>query len=176
MKKYILLLSLLLPVAAFCQTTNLNAANQTVLGNATDNSANSTTKLPVIPCVANAAPPAWTEGNQVPCSTDKSGNARVIPSSLGVVDTERGGTITSGGTAQNAMSANTARKSWCIQNDPAATENLFVRADGNAATTTSGTALSPGSQVCSRPSMSQTSAVSVIAATTGHRFYATETQ
>jgi hypothetical protein len=50
---------------------------QPVVGASADNSANTTTKLPVIPCRANAADPAWTEGNQVPCSVDLLGRQRV---------------------------------------------------------------------------------------------------
>lgn len=45
---------------------------------AADNSANSTSKAPVLPCRANAATQTWTEGNQVPCSTDLNGNIRVL--------------------------------------------------------------------------------------------------
>lgn len=44
---------------------------------AADNSTNSTSKVPVIPCVATAAAPSYTEGRQVPCSSDLSGNRRV---------------------------------------------------------------------------------------------------
>lgn len=44
---------------------------------AADNSTNSTAKSPVLPCTANASAPSWTEGRQVPCSTDLSGNERV---------------------------------------------------------------------------------------------------
>jgi hypothetical protein len=42
-----------------------------------DNSANTTIKSPVLPCRANASAPTWTEGNQVPCSTDLTGAERV---------------------------------------------------------------------------------------------------
>lgn len=44
---------------------------------AADNSANSTAKLPVLSARANAAAPAWTEGNQVPLSVDLTGALRV---------------------------------------------------------------------------------------------------
>lgn len=45
---------------------------------AADNSANSTNKVPILPCRANAAAPTWTEGNQAPCSADLAGNIRFI--------------------------------------------------------------------------------------------------
>src|SRR2546426_959190 len=44
------------------------SANLLVAGPGTDNSANSTQKLSVLPARANAAAQAWTEGNQVPLS------------------------------------------------------------------------------------------------------------
>ncbi|HET6969967.1 MAG TPA: hypothetical protein VFH92_02480, partial [Phenylobacterium sp.] len=77
---------------------------------------------------------------------------------LHVTWTNRGGTVTSGGTAQNAMSANSSRKGWCVQNDPAATENLTVRADGTASAT-DGTVLQAGQQVCNVPGMTSVGAV-----------------
>jgi hypothetical protein len=43
---------------------------------AADNSTNSTSKVPTMPCVANATAPSWTEGRQVPCSTDLAGYQR----------------------------------------------------------------------------------------------------
>ena len=45
---------------------------------AADNSTNSSLKTPVLPARANANPPAWTEGNQVPLSVDLLGSARVL--------------------------------------------------------------------------------------------------
>src|SRR5271157_6362291 len=48
-----------------------------VAGNNTDNTANTTTKVATLSARANAANPSWTEGFQVPLSTDLSGNRRV---------------------------------------------------------------------------------------------------
>lgn len=92
-----------------------------------------------------------------------------------VVSTDRSGTVTSGGVAQNAMAANLSRKGWCIQNDPAATEALYVRTDG-AASASAGTALQAGQQVCSPANVVTTGAISVFAATTSHRWYGVEFQ
>jgi hypothetical protein len=55
-----------------------------VTGTATDNSTNSTVKLPVLPARANAAAPSWTEGNQAPLSVLLAGQLRTdITSWLG---------------------------------------------------------------------------------------------
>lgn len=89
--------------------------------------------------------------------------------------TDKGGTITTGGTAQAAIASNVARKAYCIQNDPAATEILSVRLNGTASAT-SGTILSAGKQACSQAGFIDTSAVSVFAATTGHRWFGYEGQ
>lgn len=43
---------------------------------AADNSTNSTSKVPTMPCTANAGAPSWTEGRQVPCSVDLNGYLR----------------------------------------------------------------------------------------------------
>jgi hypothetical protein len=99
-------------------------------------------------------------------------------SSGGVVTyttTDKGATITSGGTAQAAIALNASRKIWCIQNDPAATEVLNVRLNGTASANT-GTKLLAGQQACNAPGGTDTSAVSVFAATTGHRFFGFEGQ
>ena len=92
-----------------------------------------------------------------------------------VTTTDKSGTITTGGTAQTPIALNASRKQWCIQNDPAATEVLYVRVNGTAAPGV-GAALSPGDQVCSSGNMIDTAAVSVFAATTGHVFEGWEKQ
>lgn len=57
------------------QATAANLKTEAV-GASADNSANTTTKQPVIPARANAADPLWTEGNQAPLSVDLAGNQR----------------------------------------------------------------------------------------------------
>lgn len=100
-------------------------------------------------------------------------NASVGP--LAYTTTDKGGTVTTGGTAQAAIAANSNRKAWCIQNDPAATENMSVRVNGTASATT-GTIVTPGNQACNLPGALDTAAVSVFAATTGHRWFGYEGQ
>lgn len=75
-------------------TAGMSSGSTSVVGTASDNSTNSTAKLPVIPARANAAAQTWTEGNQVPLSTDLAGNARVIPASTEVHLGQVGGTTT----------------------------------------------------------------------------------
>lgn len=58
-------------------TSNAGTGNFNVIGIASDNTTNSTTKLPVLPARANTAAPTWTDGNQVPLSVDTSGALRI---------------------------------------------------------------------------------------------------
>lgn len=95
------------------------------------------------------------------------------PAFAGYRTTDKGGTLTAGGVAQNAIASNTQRQIWCLQNDPAETEVLMVRVGGTASATT-GIALDPGAQACGTPGDLDTGAVSVFAATTGHRWFAFE--
>jgi hypothetical protein len=97
----------------------------------------------------------------------------VAPASVSTTD--KAGTLTSGGTAQNAIASNASRKGWCIMNDPLASETLYVRANGTASATT-GIPLGAGVQACSSPSLIDTAAISVYAATTSHRWYGFEVQ
>ena len=92
-----------------------------------------------------------------------------------VTTTDKSGSITTGGTAQTAIAANLARKTWCIQNDPAATETLWERQNGTAAPNV-GVGLAPGAQVCNSPGLIDTSVISVFGATTGHKWSGSEQQ
>lgn len=113
-------------------------------------------------------------GTPLPTNTSVSVTVAAL-SPLAVTTTDKGGTITSGGTAQAAIALNASRKGWCIQNDPAATETLYVRVNGTASATT-GAPLVPGGGACSIQGLIDTAAVSVFAATTGHRWYGSEAQ
>jgi hypothetical protein len=57
--------------------SNLNA---TVVGTGTDNTTNSTSKLPVLAARANTAAPTWSDGNMVPLSVDTTGALRITGS------------------------------------------------------------------------------------------------
>lgn len=133
---------------------------------------------------ASAAPTPVTAGVNKPLNiglfsnlfttlTDNSGNV-IDMSGLGTT-TDKSGTITTGGVAQTAIALNAPRKGWCIQNPPTATENLSVRVGGTASATT-GTMLSPGQQACNQAALTDTAAISIFAATTGHVYTGFELQ
>ena len=94
---------------------------------------------------------------------------------MAVTGTDKSGSISSGGVAQNAIASNSSRRGWCIQNPPTATEVLYVRDSGTASATT-GVALGAGQQVCNSPGITATAAISVFAATTSHAYTGVEYQ
>lgn len=91
--------------------------------------------------------------------------------------------ITLGGTAQNALTANATRKGCTIQNPATAAdqgigaaENLYVRFGGTAVSASDSWELTPGQSMSCAPSSGQivVTAVSVVAATTGHKIIVVE--
>lgn len=112
------------------------------------------------------------------CTTSSGGVGPFPPT---VTPTQRGGTITLGGTAQTLMAANASRKGCMVLNpiDAVSGENLFISVTGTA-TVTSGSpniTLAPGqSYTCTGNDGVIQTAISIIAATTAHAFEATETQ
>ena len=87
------------------------------------------------------------------------------------------GSITTGGTAQTALAANPTRRFLRIENPPSATESLFVRYGGTASVNSStpdSTELAPGASdeywSVGGSGYVPGGLVSVIAATTGHKF------
>lgn len=58
-------------------TANAGTGNFTVVGTATDNTTNSTAKLPVMAAVSTTAAPTYTTGNMVPLSVDTAGALRI---------------------------------------------------------------------------------------------------
>lgn len=62
------------------------SGTQVVEGNKTnDAAAPGANNVGVIPCIANAAAPTWTEGNQVECSVDLAGNLRTTATVTGTL-------------------------------------------------------------------------------------------
>lgn len=90
-----------------------------------------------------------------------------LPTSSAAAATDRSGTITTGGTAQNAMAANASRRSWTIINT--SDTAMRVHAAGTASTT-AGVTLNPGDVATG----TETNAISVHGATTGKTFTAWE--
>jgi hypothetical protein len=84
----------------------------------------------------------------------------------------RGGTITAGGTSQQLMAANSARRGFTVQNQ--STTDLYVKVGQTATTNNVSLRLSPGQFYETQPQHASTSVVNIIGATTGQAFYATE--
>ena len=89
--------------------------------------------------------------------------------------TNRSGTITTGGTAQTAIAANTSRKYVLILNPDTATEDLWFSFDATAVAAAPSIYLHPGDAFEAGPGeFVPTGALSIIAATTAHAFTAKE--
>lgn len=101
-----------------------------------------------------------------------------IGTPMAVTPSDCGGTITAGGTAQNAAATDASRKTMLIENPTNATEQLYVAVAGAATVGGAGNFadLSPGgsTNMTFNGTVIQT-AVSVNATTTAHRFLCTYT-
>lgn len=84
--------------------------------------------------------------------------------------TDRSGTITLGGTAQNAAAALLTRKYLYIENPITATERLWFSTVAAAVQDSPSISLEPGQSYENPAHFCPTGAVSVIAATTAHKF------
>lgn len=113
----------------------------------------------------------------------QSGAWSVSTTNTGTTGTDRGGTITTGGTAQTLAAANAARRALVIQNPPTAAAQGIAAAEALFVRLTSGATINGANFACLQPGDSlslafaglvDTELVSVNASTTGHRFYATE--
>lgn len=87
--------------------------------------------------------------------------------------TNYSGSIATGGTAQTALAANPKRNFLLIQNPPTEVENLSVDFDATAVGDGTDFTLEPGGAVIFDTLIPQ-GLVSVIAATTGHKFIVKE--
>lgn len=82
----------------------------------------------------------------------------------------RSGTITSGGVAQVAASANTSRRYLLIQNPTVGSESFWISPDTTAIINSPSIEIPPGMTLIFDGSFVPTGAVSVIATTTGTKF------
>lgn len=112
-------------------------------------------------CVATPISGAVTSGGTSPVDTVVQGAA-----------VYRGGTIATGGTSQQLLAANVARRGFSVQNQ--STTDLFIKVGQTATTTNVSLRLSPGQFYETQSQHVSTSAVNIIGATTGQAFYATE--
>lgn len=89
----------------------------------------------------------------------------------GMILKDASGTITTGGTQQTALAAQTGRKYLLIQNPSTASEVLWINLTGNAAIDAAGSvSIEAGGALTFEGESQCSNAVSVIAATTGHKF------
>lgn len=86
--------------------------------------------------------------------------------------TDRGGTVTAGGTAQQFMAANTARRGFVVQNQ--STGDLYVNCLTAAAANQTSLKIPAGALYDTPPHHAGTGACSIFGATTGQAFYARE--
>lgn len=111
------------------------------------------------------------ENNPLPVALDGEAITVETGPEIGTTPTDRSGTITTGGTAQTPMALNAARNEAWVQNIDA-TEDLWINITGGAAVV-NGLAsyrLPAGTAWAGKT----TAAISVIAATTAHKFSAGE--
>ena len=95
---------------------------------------------------------------------------KIFPTST--APTNGSGSITTGGTAQNALSANSGRKYLFIQN--VSTGDLWFSSIATAVQDQPSIRLRPGDSYENPPHFCPTGAISVIGATTGQKFTARE--
>lgn len=86
--------------------------------------------------------------------------------------TDRSGTVTTGGTAQQIMSSNSSRKGFSVQN--VSTGDLWIRETGTAAAGQPSLKLTAGTYFETPAGYGSTGAVSIYGATTGQAFTARE--
>ena len=111
------------------------------------------------------------DGSGVPVSSPP-GNP-LITTAPGVAFTDRSGTITVGGTAQVLMAANTNRKGFRIQNQSSG--DLWVNDMGAAAAISQPSLqIKPVGYLASETWGCSLTAISIIGATTGQSFHASE--
>ena len=99
-------------------------------------------------------------------------HAQTVPMPVKCADNPLGGTITTGGVAQNGLNANGYRRTWRIKNPSTATETLYFSESGTASAAS--TPLAPGEGWSQPPATVPYAVVSVYALTTGHAFSITE--
>jgi len=88
------------------------------------------------------------------------------------VASDRGGTITAGGTAQQLMAANAARRGYSVQNQ--STGDIYINAMTTATIDYHSLKIPAGSLYETTPTHVGPGAVSIIGATTGQAYYARE--
>jgi hypothetical protein len=129
--------------------------------------------MPIQSDLLSAASPAGTERGVLvrPIGTGTVSGTVTANPATGTL-TDRSGTITAGGTAQQLAAANTSRKYFFVQNLSA--ENMWVNFTTTAVASQPSIRLTPGSSFTLEGGFVSTEAVHVIAATTGSAWSAKE--
>jgi hypothetical protein len=107
--------------------------------------------------------------NAQPASNAYGAVVREVTPKQGTL-TDRSGTITAGGTAQNAIASNAARRYLLVRNPKSATESLWLSLVGTATVASPSLELAAGDAYVAESDLIPTNAVSLIAATTAHAF------
>lgn len=137
------------------------------------------------PVAANPVLIAGSDGTDArTLATDASGNLKIVTPAGQVVTTQlsnssytdRSGTITSGGTAQQLCASNSTRKKLYVINtdDTGTSESLWINFTTTAVRAHPSIELKVGAQWAEDASACSNEAVSVIATTTGHAWTAKE--
>jgi len=129
-----------------------------------------------VPSDATGAPVTTAPGTSAPSAVGVQGVLNGVAQNVETVQrstsADRGGTIAAGGTAQQMMAANTARRGFLIQNQ--STGDLYINGLSSAAANQSSLRIPAGALYETSPHHSGTGAVSIFGATTGQAFYARE--
>lgn len=134
-----------------------------------------------IGCAYNTTPPTLTNGQAGWVQCDPSGALRISTGvSGGTTPVSCSGTITTGGTAQNAVTASATRRGLQIMNIDT-TEGMWIRFNGTATAGTEdsyflapATSTTAGGSYVTPSNFGFNTALSVVAATTGHKFSCTQ--
>ena len=156
-------------------TTNLVAAKQNGTWNVTNVSG--TVALPTGAATAAKQPALGTAGTASADVITVQGiaSAVAIPVTYATATrTSRSGTVTTGGTAQQLMAANSSRKGWCLQNNNTTGNIWFDETGGTAVATQPSIKLYPGDFYESPAAGATPTAISIIGDTTGMIFSARE--
>jgi hypothetical protein len=154
-------------------TRNIPSGTQTSAGNKSNNSVvPGATNLGVLPAVANAASPTWTETFQVALSEDLSGNLRTINTAQRGTLTDRSGTVATGGVSQQVMAANTARKYLLFEN--VSTEDKWINFTTAATAAQPSILIKPNGSYELEGNYITTEAMNVISASTSSPYTAKE--
>lgn len=121
--------------------------------------------------VYRATAPAVADGDAVSLLTDAAGRALVQQVPAGTL-TNRSGSITLGGTAQQLAAANTARRYLFVQNISAG--DLWINFTTTAVADQPSIQMPSGATFDMEGSFVSTEAISIIGATTGQKFVAKE--